>query len=74
MLRALADAAHAEADVGVPTAVIDDAVGRSRGDMRTALDLGALRDDGMVSEQHPGVWALTREGIERLREEHELEG
>jgi uncharacterized protein YbjT (DUF2867 family) len=72
LMTALADATHAEAGVGVPVAVLDEAIGRGRGDMRTPLNLGALEADGLVERLPDDTWALTREGIERLREDREL--
>jgi hypothetical protein len=74
VLTALADAAQAEAGVGVPVAVIDEAIGRSRGDMRTALNLGSLAADGLVEELASGAWALTAAGVQRLRDEREFSG
>ena len=74
VLTALADAAHAEAGVGVPVAVLDEAVGRSGGDMRTPLNLRSLEADGLVRETAQGVWALTEAGVEHLREEERLSG
>jgi hypothetical protein len=73
VLNALADAARAEAGVGVPIAVVDEAVGRSAGDLRTVLNLQSLAADGLVREQPAGVWALTAAGVQRLRDDQELE-
>jgi hypothetical protein len=72
ILTALADAARATAGVAIPVAVIDEAIGRSRRDMRTPLDLGQLEAEGLVEEASPGAWALTDAGIARLREDQEL--
>jgi hypothetical protein len=69
VLTALADAAHAEIGVGVPIAVIDRAIGRGAGDMRTPLDLEGLQADGLVAPMTDGSWALTQAGVERLRED-----
>jgi hypothetical protein len=71
-MTALADAAHAQVGVGVPVAVLDEAIGRGRGDMRTPLNLKSLQDDGLVREGEPGTWALTEAGIQWLREDEEL--
>jgi hypothetical protein len=71
-MTALADAAHAQVGVGVPIAVLDEAIGRGRGDMRTPLNLKSLQDDGLVREGEPGTWALTEAGIQWLREDEEL--
>jgi hypothetical protein len=72
LMNALAEATHAEADVGVPVAALDDAIGRGRADMRTPLNLAALEADGLVRQLEPGTWALTQAGIEWLREDEEL--
>jgi hypothetical protein len=69
ILTALADAAHADVGVGVPVAVIDRAIGRSAGDMRTPLNLEALEADGLVERMADGSWALTQAGVERLRDD-----
>jgi hypothetical protein len=68
VLTAVADAAHAEIGVGVPVSVIDRAIGRGAGDMRTPLNLEALRADGLVVPADDGSWALTQAGVERLRD------
>jgi hypothetical protein len=68
VLTALADAAHADVGVGVPVAVIDRAIGRGAGDMRTVLNLESLQADGLVAPMADGSWALTQAGVERLRE------
>jgi hypothetical protein len=73
-MTALADAAQAEAGVGIAVAIVDAAIGRSSGDMRTPLDLQSLEAEGLVTETGPGQWALTPAGVERLREDAELSG
>jgi hypothetical protein len=65
VLTAVADAAHADAGVGVPTVVLDEAVGRGRGDMRTPLNIGSLAADGLIEELEPGIWALNA-GVQGL--------
>jgi hypothetical protein len=72
LMTALADAAHAEADVGVPVAVLDEAIGRGRADMRTPLNLASLEAEGLVRQPEPGTWALTEAGVRWLREDQEL--
>jgi hypothetical protein len=72
LMTALADASHAQAGVGVPVAVLDEAIGRGRGDMRTPLNLQSLEGEGLVRQLGDGTWALTEAGIERLREDQEL--
>jgi hypothetical protein len=71
-MTALADAAHAQAGVGVPVAVLDEAIGRGRADMRTPLNLESLQAEALVQQLEPGTWALTEVGIEWLREDEEL--
>ena len=71
-MTALADAAHAEAGVGIPVAALDEAIGRGRGDMRTPLNLASLEGEGLVRQLEPGTWALTEAGIRWLREDEEL--
>ena len=56
----------------MPVVRIDEAIGRGRGDMRTPLNLGDLRADGLVEELTPGEWALTAAGVQRLRDDEEL--
>jgi len=72
LITALADAAHAEAGVGVPVRMLDEAIGRGRGDMRTPLNLESLQGEGLVRRLEDGTWALTEAGVERLREDEEL--
>jgi hypothetical protein len=74
VLNALADAARAEAGVGVPVTVVDEAVGRSGGDLRTVLNLQSLEADGLVEQTGDGAWALTAAGVQRLRDDDELSG
>jgi hypothetical protein len=69
VLTALADAAQAEAGVGVPVAVLDEAIGRGRGDMRTPLNLASLEAEGLVEDLGADGWALTAAGVQRLRDE-----
>jgi hypothetical protein len=73
-MTALADAAHARAGVGVPVALLDEAIGRGRADMRTPLNLRSLEADGLVEQLRDGTWALTEAGIATLREDEELSG
>jgi len=69
VLNALADAARAETGVAVPATVIDEAIGRSPGDMRTPLNLQSLAAEGLVREAQDGGWALTDAGVQRLRDD-----
>jgi hypothetical protein len=72
LMTALADAAQARVDVGVPVAVLDEAIGRGAGDMRTPLNLRSLEAEGLVRQTGDETWALTQAGVERLREDREL--
>jgi hypothetical protein len=72
LMTALADASHARAGVGVPVAVLDEAIGRGRADMRTPLNLASLEAEGLVERLDDGTWALTAAGIEKMREDAEL--
>ena len=72
LMNALADASHARPGVGVPVAVLDDAIGRGRADMRTPLNLASLEAEGLVQQLEPGSWALTEAGIDWLREDERL--
>ena len=72
VLTALWRLSGGKADVGVPVARIDDAIGRGHGDMRTPLDLQSLAADNRAAEQADGAWALTPEGLAWLRQDREL--
>ena len=72
LMSALADAAHAEAGIGVPVPDLDEAIGRGRRDMRTPLNLASLEADGLVRRLEDGTWALTEAGVEWLRQDQEL--
>ena len=72
LMTALADAAHAQADVGVSVADLDEAIGRGRDDMRTPLNLASLEAEGLVRRLVGGLWALTPAGVEWLREDEAL--
>jgi hypothetical protein len=72
VLGALWDLSGGAAGVGVPVADIDEAIGRSHRDMRTALNLGSLRDEGQVTEVGDGRWALTLAGVAWLEQDRGL--
>jgi uncharacterized protein with von Willebrand factor type A (vWA) domain len=72
VLSALWDASGGEAGVGVQVAAIDDAIGRSRRDMRTPLNLESLREQGLADRRPDGTWSLTPAGIDWLRADREL--
>jgi hypothetical protein len=56
--------------VGVPD--IAEAIGRAPNDMRTALNLQSLSDDGLVRSPADSTWALTPRGIDWLTQDDEL--
>jgi hypothetical protein len=68
-MTALADASGAQAGVGVRVDALDEAIGRGRGDMRTPLNLGSLAAEGLVEPLADGTWALTKAGVQWLRED-----
>jgi hypothetical protein len=70
-MTALADAAQGEM-AAVPVAVLDEAIGRSTGDMRTPLNLQSLEAEGLVREGPAGMWSLTEAGRQRVRDDREL--
>jgi hypothetical protein len=72
VMTALVEAAHAEVGVGVPVSVLDQAIGRSVGDLRTVLNLQTLEADGLVRQREDGMWSLTEAGVQRLRDDQEL--
>jgi len=61
-------------DVGVAVADINAAIGRGHNDMRTALNLGSLADDGRAARLPDGRWALSEHGVEWLQEDRRLSG
>lgn len=72
--RALWDLSAGTAGVGVAVADIDAAVGRSRDDMRTPLNLESLHVDGHAERLSDGTWALTADGVAWIRRDEELSG
>jgi hypothetical protein len=73
-MAALADAAHAEAGVGVSVEALDEAIGRSRRDMRTPLNLASLQADGLAEPNADGTWSLTAAGAQRHRDDEDYAG
>jgi hypothetical protein len=71
-MTALWDLSGGRADVGVPVADIDVAIGRGVGDMRTSLNLASLSDDGRAAEFADGSWALTLDGVAWLKQDRDL--
>lgn len=57
---------------GTDAGDVAEAIGRSRGDMRTALNLASLAGEGTAEEIAPGRWALTDAGIAWLAQDDEL--
>jgi hypothetical protein len=72
ILDALWRLSGGEADVGVPEADIEQAIGRGHGDMRTPLNLQSLADDGRAVRLPEGTWALTPQGVAWLEQDREL--
>ena len=60
--------------VGVAVADIDTAIGRGHNDMRTALNLGSLADDGRAAMLPDGRWTLSEHGVEWLIDDRRLSG
>ena len=73
VLTALAELSGERAGAGVAVADVDAAVGRTRGDMRTPLNLGALAVDGLAEQLGDGRWALTAAGLDRHRQDEAYE-
>ena len=63
LLDALWRLTDGTADVGVPVADLDQAIGRGHDDMRTPLNLQSLSDEGHAAQAPDGTWSLTAEGV-----------
>ena len=74
VLDALGRLSRGEAEVGVPLASIDKAIGRAHGDMRTPLNLESLNEEGLAVRLADGGWALTPQGVAWLKQDRELSG
>jgi hypothetical protein len=72
VMDALWELSGGVADAGVAVADIDAAIGRGHHDMRTALNLGSLADEGRVALLPDGRWALTADGVAWLVEDRRL--
>jgi len=72
VLTALWNLSGGQAAVAVDVADIDEAIGRGRGDMRTALNLRSLGEEGLVVAVADGGWALTPQGIAWIVQDREL--
>jgi hypothetical protein len=72
VMTALHDLSGGRAGMAVDIGAIDEAIGRGRRDMRTPLNLADLAADGLVAAAGDGRWALTDDGIERMRRDREL--
>ena len=71
VLTALAELAGNRAGVPVAVTAIDEAVGRSRGDLRTPLNLASLQADGLAEANADRTWSLTAAGADRHREDED---
>jgi hypothetical protein len=72
VLNALWRLSGGAANVGVPVAQVDNAIGRGHGDMRTPLNLQSLEADGRAVRLPDGTWALSPAGITWLQQDREL--
>ncbi len=72
ILDALWRLSNGAADVGVPVAEIDDAIGRGHGDMRTPLNLQSLSDERLARRLPDGSWAMTAHGLAWRKQDREL--
>jgi hypothetical protein len=71
VLEALGRLSGGQPGVGVPVVQIEDAIGRGYGDMRTPLNLQSLSEEGLAAPLREGSWALTAEGVARLKRDRE---
>ena len=67
VLEALWRLSRGDPGVGVPVAQIEEAIGRGYGDMRTPLNLRSLSEEGLAVPVREGGWALTADGVARLK-------
>jgi hypothetical protein len=72
VLTALWDLSGGDPGVGVSVGAVDDAIGRSRRDMRTPLNLQSLSDDGRAVRRPDDTWSLTPQGVAWLEQDREL--
>jgi len=72
VLQALWKVSGGVAGVGVALSEVEDAIGRSRGDMRTLLNLQSLAAEGTAVQLDDGTWALTLGGVDVLEQDREL--
>jgi len=72
LLDALWRLTDGTADVCVPVADLDQAIGRGHDDMRTPLNLQSLSEDGRVAQTSDGTWALTAAGVDWIKRDREL--
>ncbi len=74
VFTALSDLAGGRPGIPVTVAAIDEAIGRSRADMRTPLNLASLAADGLAELSADGTWSLTDAGAQRHREDEDYAG
>ncbi len=72
VLTALWNLSGGQAAVAVTVADVDQAIGRGRGDMRTALNLQSLGDECLVVALADGNWALTPQGVAWIAQDRRL--
>jgi hypothetical protein len=72
VITALRDLSGGDPGTAVQVTDLAEAIGRSPNDMRTALNLQSLSDQGHVAAVTDSSWALTPEGVAWLRQDDEL--
>jgi hypothetical protein len=72
VLTALWNLSGGTAAVAVDVADIDEAIGRGRGDMRTALNLQSLGEQNLAVALGGGSWALTAQGVAWIVQDRKL--
>ena len=72
VITAVRDLSHGDPGTAVAVSDVAEAIGRSGGDMRTALNLRSLSADGLVVQVTDSTWALTPQGVEWLAQDDEL--
>jgi hypothetical protein len=74
VMTALHDLTGGRAGAAGDHAARDEAIGRTRRDMRTPLNLADLAADGLVASPGDDTWALTEDGVQWIRQDRELSG
>jgi len=74
VLNALWNRSGGAPAVAVDVDVINEDIGRGRGDMRTPLNLQSLKEQGRVVALDDDSWALTPQGVAWIVQDRELSG